>query len=66
MLIVIAIGAIIFILVRAPEERWRYVAPPDISRQPLSLRVVYAHNPRFNELTATQLQTVLQHTTALM
>lgn len=63
---VIAISIIVFIQVRAPKDEWRNMVLPDISHQPLSLRVVYAHNPRFNELSEAQLQTVLQYTSALM
>lgn len=64
--VIIVIGTIIFRAGRAPKDEWRSLALPDISHQPLSLRVVYAHNPRFSDLSELQLQAILQNTSVLM
>jgi hypothetical protein len=51
---------------KTPQDTWSNLVLPDVSSQPVSLRVVYASNPRFTDLTEQQLQTVLQHASVLM
>ena len=65
-IVAILITAFISHFTHAPEEAWSKIPLPDITHQPLSLRVVYARNPRFVDLTEQQLQQVLQHTSVLM
>ena len=64
--VVIIIGTLVFTSSRTPKDEWRNLSLPDISHQPLSLRVVYARNPRFSDVNEQQLQAILQHTSVLM
>lgn len=65
-IVIVALFILYYSTGREPEDAWRHVALPDISRQPLALRVVYARNPRFVDLSEAQLQNILQQTTRLM
>ncbi|MDQ1362425.1 MAG: hypothetical protein QG652_285, partial [Pseudomonadota bacterium] len=66
-LVLVAVAAaVVFWLLRKPADDWRLLALPDISSQPLSLRIVYARNPRFADLPEAQLQNILQQTSVLM
>ena len=50
---------LIILLLRIPHDDWRQMPLPNLQQQPLRLRVVYASNPRFAEISAQQLQDML-------
>jgi len=47
-------------------EQWAQVAMPDISQQPVTLRVASVVNPRFKQLTDSQIKQILQRTQQLV
>ncbi len=53
---------ILFPSTKKVPSPWQLVSLPDISVQPLRLRVVHAVNSRFNSLTDEQFSRVLEHT----
>lgn len=67
-IIVLALVALLISQYQQPPEKkvtWRPIPLPRLDQSPVTLRVVYAENPRFNGLTDAQLSRVLAKTRQL-
>lgn len=49
-----------------PSGQWSYVPLPDISKQPISLRVANVSNPRFEQIPMPLLQRILERSRVLV
>jgi hypothetical protein len=65
----VLVAAIVIVVSRSghkPAEEKQNVPLPDITHQPLHLRVVQALNPRFAAMNGEQIQRTLDHTTIML
>ena len=62
------LGAVIMLAscVPDPEQAWRQVPMPDLSKQPIRLNVANVVNDRFKQLSDDQLKRILAHTEKLV